>query len=283
LKRLVPIAIVLSAVALGLVYLRDREGGSSLDVKQPTQEQMHAMHAAARDGDLATLTDLVEKKGLYVDAVDGDGRTALAFAADAKTAAWLIAHKANVNAQTPGDEGDTVLITQAEAGHSDVVKLLLEHGVRPDSSDPKRSNTALLSALRAEKMDVVELLRKAGARDDTVSEKNGKPLTQTDPPVLAALAYIDAIYAEDQAKLTSLTTFTAIAESKSNWKVWQDTQPRPAKLTSGFWNDHAASLWLRGKTADGTKLTWRYDMVSDANGTWRVHDAWWETRFKGVE
>jgi hypothetical protein len=283
-KRLVPIALVLCAVALGFIYFRDRAQDNLFahEGKDPTREQMIEIHTAARNGDLAALKDLVEKKKLYVDAVDGDGRTALAFAADANTAAWLIAHGANVNAQTPGDEGDSVLITQAEAGHADVVKLLLERGVRPDGNRPGRSNTALISALRTEKMDVVEILRKAGARDDTVTEKNGKPLMESDPPAQAALARIDALFAEDQGKLDALQTFTETVSGKSNWKVLQDVVPHPARLSAGFWNDHAASLWLRGKNSDGKTITWRYDMVNDKTG-WRLHDGWWETRLDGVE
>jgi Ankyrin repeats (3 copies) len=153
-KRLVLIALVLSAVALGFIYLRDRAQDNPFahEGKDPTPEQLSEMHAAARSGDLEALKALVEKKGLYVDAADGDGRTALAVAKDANTASWLIAHGANVNAQTPGDYVETVLMTQAEAGHADVVQLLLKHGVPPDGVDPTHHSTALLSAWQAEKM-----------------------------------------------------------------------------------------------------------------------------------
>src|SRR5258708_22090355 len=136
---------------------------------------MLEIHAAARSGDLEALKSLVERKGWYVDAANGDGRTALAVAKDANVASWLIAHGANVNAQTPGDEVQTVLMTQAEAGHADVVQLLLKHGAPIDRVDPARHNTARLSALQAGKMDVVEILRQARAPDDTVTAKNGTP------------------------------------------------------------------------------------------------------------
>ena len=283
-RRVVPIALVLGVVALGIIYLRDRAEDNPFAHrgKEPASEQMLAMHAAARSGDLEALKALVEKKGLYVDAPDGDGRTTLAVAKDANVASWLIAHGADVNAQTRGDYVETVLMTQAEAGHADVVQLLLKRGVSPNGTDPARHNTALLSALQAEKMDVVEILRKAGARDDTVTEKNGKPLTESDPPAQAALARIDALFAEDQQKLDALQTFTETVSGKSHWKVLQDVVPHPARLSTGFWNDHAASLWLRGKNSDGKTITWRYDMVNDKTG-WRVHDGWWETRLDGVE
>jgi len=52
-----------------------------------------------------------------------------------------------------------------------------------------------------------KVLRKAGARDYTVTEKNGKPLTESDPPAQAAFARIDALFAEDQKKLDALQTF----------------------------------------------------------------------------
>lgn len=83
-------------------------------------------------------------------------------------------------------------------------------------------------------------------------------------------------------KLDALQTFRETVSGKSHWKVLQDVVPHPARLSAGFWNDHAASLWLRGKNSDSKTITWRYDMVNDKSG-WRVHDGWWETRFDGVE
>src|SRR5258708_21432120 len=48
-KRVVPIALVLAAVALGVIYLRDRAQDNPFahEGKEPTSEQIHEIHAAA--------------------------------------------------------------------------------------------------------------------------------------------------------------------------------------------------------------------------------------------
>jgi len=69
---------------------------------------------------------------------------------------------------------------------------------------------------------------------NTVTEKNGKPLTESDPPAQAAFARIDALFAEDQKKLgRRCRPFRETVSGKSYWKVLAGRGAAPGPALGG--------------------------------------------------
>ena len=66
----------------------------------------------------------------------------------------------------------TPLHAAAEGGHTEICRLLLEHGAKINARDSKR-NTALHLACRNNHVSLVELLRDKGA-DISIKNKAGK-------------------------------------------------------------------------------------------------------------
>src|SRR5256885_11885274 len=109
-------------------------------------------------------------------------------------------------------------------------------------------------------MNIVQILRDAGAHDDTVTEKNGSPLHGGDPPVRIALAYLDALFANDAKAMGTLwIAGKGSFDEDVDLAKWRGARPHPARLVGGFANDRAATLELRGKTPDGRRVTRRDD------------------------
>ena len=246
---------------------------------ETTLEEMIAFHDAARGGDLTRLAGLVSA-GVPVDVRDQEDRTPLAVTPSVVTATWLIEKGADVNARN--DAGQTVLMQQAEAGNAAVVQKLVRSGAALDAVDARFKLTALAYALHNERMDVVQLLREAGAHDDTVTERNGTSLAEMDAPVRAAHAYLDAVFAADAAKLRTLATGPVMSFDRIDFNEWKAARPHPSRLVSGWANNDAATLELRGPNADRTMVTWRYDLVRQGRD-WKVTAEMWETRFNGVD
>ena len=166
-----------------------------------------ATHAAAADRDLrlieavrkadkAAVRALV-KQGVDVNAAEGDGRTALHWAAhagDLDMVSVLLELGANVNAATdlgitplwvactngstaviaklleakanpniaPESDG-TPLMLASRTGNTDAVRLLLAHGADPNAKEAARGQTALMWAVAERHPDVVRLLLEKGA------------------------------------------------------------------------------------------------------------------------
>jgi ankyrin repeat protein len=150
---------------------------------------------AAKTGDLETLRTLVQE-GADVNAIEGDGSTALLWAShrdDMAAVELLIEAGANVDAandlgatplwvasqngsaliverlldagadpNAPLRHGETPLIAASRAGSSDVVEMLLSHGADPDATGP-RGQTALMWAVVGRQSDVVGVLVEHGA------------------------------------------------------------------------------------------------------------------------
>jgi hypothetical protein len=243
-------------------------------------EEMYKYHDAVRRGDLAAAQRMTAN-GTPVNVPDLEGKRPLAIAGNEATAAWLIANGADVNAAD--EHGQTALMEQATYGHAGIVKMLIAKGARLDDVEPRWKMSALKQAEQYERMEVAQILRDAGAHDDKVTEKNGQPLAEDDPPVRVALRYLDALFANDPKTMGSLwVAGNDSFDEEHDLNKWRGARPHPAHLVRGFANDSAATLELRGKTPDGGNVTWRYDLAR-VNGEWKLRDETWETRFNGVE
>jgi uncharacterized protein len=124
--------------------------------------ELPTLPEAAKHSDKATLRQLL-KPGVNVNAAEGDGSTALLWAAyrdDLESADLLIRAGANVNAAN--DIGVTPLWAASENGSVAMVKKLLAAGANPNAKLTS-GETVIMTASRAGKTDVVDLLAAKGA------------------------------------------------------------------------------------------------------------------------
>jgi hypothetical protein len=275
-------ALIVAAVVNGAVYmlLQISSGKSKLFAKTPMAT--HSIHRdemieAVSAGNLAAVEKLFQN-GTGADVRDSSGRTSLAVAPDAAMARWLIAHGADINA-ADGD-GQTVLMQQASAGHTDIVRALVNAGAKLDTLSTKWHSTALTQALDAEKLDVVGILRDAGAKDDTVTESRGQPLREGDAPVQVCLAWLDAIQREDLDAMKKASMFKSFEDV--DFKLWKSVRPAHPKLIHGYAIYDAATIEMRGEVPSGEYATWTYQVVRHGD-EWRVSNERWETRFNSRE
>ena len=152
---------------------------------------------AAQSKDAAAVRKLI-KEGADVNAAQGDGMTALHWAAlngDAELATMLLYAGANVGAKTRigaytplhlaaqiGNAsviaplvaagasvkavtatGATALMHAAHSGNVDAVRILVENGAEPNVTETANGQTALMFAAAADRIDVVKLLVSRGA------------------------------------------------------------------------------------------------------------------------
>lgn len=122
--------------------------------------------------------------------------------------------------------GRTPLSYAAEYGHEAMVKLLLEHGVKPDSKDAGYGRTPLSWAARNRFDAIVRLLLEQGAEPDSKDDKYGRT-----PLALAAQNGHEIV-----AKLL-LATDSVNVNSK-------DDECGDAPLSLAAWNGHTAVVKL---------------------------------------
>jgi hypothetical protein len=274
-------AVIVAAVVNGAVYtlLQVASGKSKLFAETPVAT--HSIHAnemieAVSNGDAAAAEKLFAN-GTGVNVRDSD-RTTLGVAKDGAMARWLIAHGADVNAAD--SDGQTVLMQQAGAGRTEVVRALVNAGAKLDTLSTKWHSTALTQALDAEKMDVVRILRDAGAKDETVTESKGQALREKDAPVQTCFAWLDAIQRQDLDAMKAASVFKSFDDV--DFKLWKSIRPEHPKLVSGYATADAATVEIRGVVSAGTYETWTYQLVHDGE-KWRVKNERWETRLSGHE
>ncbi|HEV7484661.1 MAG TPA: ankyrin repeat domain-containing protein [Thermoanaerobaculia bacterium] len=274
--------LIFAVLVNGAVYtlLQVSAGKSKLFAGTPVAK--HSIHAnemvdAVSNGNQAAAQKLFEN-GTGVDVRDSSGRTTLAVAQDAAMARWLIAHGADVNAAD--SDGQTVLMQQAGAGRTEIVRALVNAGAKLDTLSTKWHSTALTQALDAEKMDVVRVLRDAGAKDDTVTESRGQPVRETDPPVQVCFAWLDAIQREDLEAMKAASVFKSFDDV--DFKLWKSIRPVQPKLVQGYVTADAATVEIRGQISSGTYGTWTYQLIHDGEN-WRVKNERWETRLDSRE
>ena len=117
---------------------------------------------AVRAGDTERARALIAD-GVDVDSSDGDGTTALHWAAlndDVETAGALLAAGARIEAANRFDA--TPLALAAENGSAAFIELLLDAGADPDAATPE-GETALMTVSRTGRADAVRLLLGRGA------------------------------------------------------------------------------------------------------------------------
>ena len=156
-----------------------------------------AIAEAAQSKDAAAVKKLL-KEGADVNAAQGDGMTALHWAAlngDAELASMLLYAGANVGAKTriggytplhlaaqignanvmaplvaAGAQvaaltttGATALMQAAHSGSADAVRILIENGADPNVKETANGQTALMFAAASDRVEVVKLLLSRGA------------------------------------------------------------------------------------------------------------------------
>ncbi|HJT16208.1 MAG TPA: ankyrin repeat domain-containing protein [Thermoanaerobaculia bacterium] len=273
-------AFVLAAIVNGALFavLKITHGKTIAMPKSAEQKRndVVAVHEASRSGNTSAIQAAVTG-GMAVDVRDSDGMTPLMRATDANTAAFLVAHGADVNAID--NDGETPLIVHADAGHTDVVKVLVKAGAKLDVRDPKYKMTALDRALGAERTDIVQVLRDAGAADATITAKNGRAIDEKSEPARVVMKYLDVMQRDDIAGLRAITTY---AIGDPDFSAWKKTFPPSARVVSAFANDVASTVVIRGKRGDGTYATFTFQLAQ-ADGAWKISGERWESRLDGKE
>ena len=143
-----------------------------------TSAQDRFIHASFH-GNMEIVRSYLEQRA-DVNAVDGNGRTALAVASrngHLDVVRVLLEHGANVNAVD--EDGWTALAVACIDGHLDVVRVLLEHGANVNAVDGN-GWTALRVASENGHLDVVRVLLEHGANVDTVDGDDNEILRQVD-------------------------------------------------------------------------------------------------------
>jgi ankyrin repeat protein len=134
------------------------------DVNAAQGDGMTALHWAALNGD-AELASMLLYAGANVGAKTRiGGYTPLHLAAqigNASVIAPLVAAGAQVGAATA--TGATALMQAAHSGSADSVRILLENGADPNVKETANGQTALMFAAAADRLDVVKLLLARGA------------------------------------------------------------------------------------------------------------------------
>jgi len=188
----------------GLLLLGQSYGLAADPATNTSHPDLRLVDAAKRRDAVAVRT-LLKTPGINVNARQGDGATALEWAAyweDADTVAQLIHAGADVNlandlgvtalglvckngnpviakalldaganANATQAGGETVLMTAAWTGNAEVVSRLLAHGADPNRKDPSRGQTALMWAIDERHQDVAKVLIEKGA--DVRARSNG--------------------------------------------------------------------------------------------------------------
>src|SRR5262249_48898145 len=140
-----------------------KTGGRMLDIAPPEQP---AWVQVALNGSADELKKLLDA-GMKPDSSSAGGTTALMFAArDFEKVNLLVERGADVNARTA--TGITVLTVAARyRGNSEVVRLLLKKGARPNTEkgvEPRNNATPMFFAVMAGDVETLGLLIEAGAK-----------------------------------------------------------------------------------------------------------------------
>ena len=164
----VALALVLAASAAGDIRLRAAEQGSA-------SARQAQIAAAAQSGELEQVRALL-KKGLDVNEAQGDGTTALHWAAikgDAELAQMLIFAGANVRATTRIG-AYTPLYLAAKGGHSGVVAALLTAGADAKAVTSNGTTPLMIAAAAGDTRSIASLIEngadinaKDGAKGET--------------------------------------------------------------------------------------------------------------------
>ena len=156
-----PIADAAQSKETATVRKLIKEGG---DVNAAQGDGMTALHYAALNGD-ADLAQMLLYAGANVGAKTRiGGYTPLHLAAQvghANVIAPLVAAGSQVSSLTA--TGATALMHAAHSGNADAVRILIENGADPNVKETANGQSALMFAAAADRVDVVKLLIARGA------------------------------------------------------------------------------------------------------------------------
>ena len=130
---------------------------------------------AAMQGDADAVKLLLNRGGVDVNAAQGDGSTALHWAAyrnDTEVAGLLVEAGADVRARTRLG-GLTPLLLAAKDGNAAVIELLIEAGGDPNFSDSNGTTPLMYSAASGD-TDAVQILLDHDAQVDATDKTNGQ-------------------------------------------------------------------------------------------------------------
>jgi len=142
----------------------------STEVYREPPKSFSRLHIASYLGILPLTANLIRKKGrisrlrrLYLNKLDGNGNTALLYAArEGHEAVVQLLVEKGANIEVKDSDSNTALIRAALYGHEAVVRLLVEKGADIETKDSD-GNTALIWAALFGQEAVVQLLVEKGA------------------------------------------------------------------------------------------------------------------------
>ena len=187
--RYLGIAAVVAACSVGLhaagpapvadaVMKRDTDAVRTLlksgaDVNAAQGDGMTALHWAARHGD-AELTQMLLYAGANVKATTRlGGYTPLLMAADQGHASVIAALlSGGADAKAPNALGTTPLMLAAASGNPQAVTTLVENGAEIDATEKTFGQTPLMFAVASNRVDAIKALIKAGADVKVTSKVN---------------------------------------------------------------------------------------------------------------
>ena len=147
-----------------------------VDVNAAEGDGATALAWAAHQDDLEVV-DLLIHAGAKVNAANAYGVTPLALAAQDGNARMIEALlKAGADPNLPQTSGVTPLMEASRTGNADGVKALLAHGAKVNAKDSSRGQTALMWAVAEQHAEIVELLVKGGADVNACSNGGFTPL-----------------------------------------------------------------------------------------------------------
>ena len=151
------------------------------DVNAAQGDGMTALHWAARQGELET-TQMLLHAGANLGATTRlGGYTALLLASQIGHAAVIGSLlEAGADPDSATSNGATALMLASASGRADAVKVLLEAGADISATEPVRQESALMFAAAANRLDVMKRLLAAGA-DVKAATKVVDLKPQTDP------------------------------------------------------------------------------------------------------
>jgi ankyrin repeat protein len=141
------------------------------DVNAAQGDGMTALHWAARQGEAPTIEMLVHAGANVRATTRLGGYTALLLASQMGQAPAIeLLIKAGADAREATSNGATALMLASASGHVDAVKALLAAGADVNVKEPARQETALMFATAANRLDVMKALIAAGADVKTATK-----------------------------------------------------------------------------------------------------------------
>lgn len=177
-----------------------------------------------RTGERAAAMALLDKGGVDVNAPEGNGTTALHWAAyqgDAELADRLL--RAGARPSSANDFGATPMSEAAAKGDAAIIRLLLRAGADADSANAE-GQTALMAVARTGNVEAAKLLLKHGAHVNAMEQWGGQ----------TALMWAAAQSQPEMVKL--LVRYRADVNARGVVRNWQrriTAEPRPKDLQRG--------------------------------------------------